>query len=105
MADVLRTAVIVIATVAAIVVPFVVVPEIFERRGGYNPRSGFVRGVVWASFFAIILIPAIASGFLFSVTNPVDWLLFFVAMIVAILFDYYRLNPEKAPWGRRTSER
>ena len=99
MADVLQAAGIVIATVAAIVVPFVVIPEILERKGGYSPRSGFVRAVVWASFLAIILVPAIASGFLFSVTNLVDWLLFLVAMAVAVLYDYFRLNPEKVPWA------
>ncbi|HEX9341010.1 MAG TPA: hypothetical protein VF992_07580 [Thermoplasmata archaeon] len=105
MADLLQTGGIVIATVAAIVVPFVVVPEILERRGGYNPRSGIVRGVVWASFLAIVLVPAIASGFLFSVTNPVDWLIFLLAMAVAVLYDYYRLNPEKVPWARPKPDR
>ena len=103
MADLLQAAGIVIATVAAIVVPFVVIPELLERKGGYNPRGAFVRGVVWASFFAIILVPAIASGFLFSVTNLVDWILFLVAVAVAVLYDYYRLNPDKVPWVRRRS--
>ncbi|HYU05830.1 MAG TPA: hypothetical protein VEM77_01450 [Thermoplasmata archaeon] len=103
MADLLQAAGIVIATVAAVVVPFVVVPEVLERKGGYNPRSGFVRGVVWASFLAIVLVPAIASGFLFSVTNPADWLIFLVAIAVAVLYDYYRLNPDKAPWVRSRS--
>ncbi|HYV07969.1 MAG TPA: hypothetical protein VEL81_00105 [Thermoplasmata archaeon] len=103
MADLLQTAGIVLATVAAIVVPFVVVPEILERKGGYNPRSGFVRGIVWASFLVIILVPAIASGFLFSVTNVVDWLLFLIAMAVAVLYDYYRLNPDKVRWVRSRS--
>ena len=105
MVDILQAAGIVTATVAAIIVPFVVVPEILERRGGYNPRSAFVRGVVWVSFFAILLIPAAASGFLFSVTNLVDWLLFFVAVVVAILYDYYRLNPDKGPWARSRLDR
>ena len=105
MADVLQSAGIVIATVAAIVVPFVVVPELLERKGGYNPRSGFVRGVVWASFFAIILVPAIVSGLLFSIGNPVDWLLFIVVIIVAVLYDYYRLNPDKTPWAKARTPR
>lgn len=83
----------------AIVVPFVIIPEILERRG-YNPRSGFVRAVAWATFLTIVLIPAASSGFLISVTNPADWVLFVVAMIVAILYDYYRLNPERVPWLR-----
>ncbi len=92
-----------IATVVAIVVPFLVVLEILERKGGYNPRSGFVRAVVWASFLAIVLVPAIASGFLASVGNPADWLIFLVAMAVAVLYDYYRLNPERVPWARSHS--
>ncbi len=103
MADLLGTAGIVIATVVALIVPFVVVPEILERKGGYHPRSGFVRAVVWASFLAIVLGPAIASGFLSSVGNPADWLIFLVAMAVAVLYDYYRLNPDKIPWARSHS--
>ena len=83
----------------AIVVPFVVVPEILERRG-YNPRSAFVRAIAWATFLAIVLVPAASSGFLGSVGNPADWVIFLVAMLVAILYDYYRLNPEKVPWLR-----
>jgi len=90
------------AMAVAIVVPFVVIPEILERRG-YNPRSGFVRAIAWATFLAIVLIPAASSGFLISVANPADWLLFLVAMSVAILYDYYRLNPEKVPWARARS--
>ena len=99
MADLITTLVIVAGTFAAILVPFVAVPEILERNG-YEPRSGFVRGVVWASFLAIVLIPAAASGFLFSVTNPADWVLFLVGLVVAVLYDYYRLNPDKRPWAR-----
>ncbi len=90
------------AMAVAIVVPFVVIPEILERRG-YNPRSGFVRAIAWATFLAIVLIPAASSGFLISVANPADWLLFLVAMSVAILYDYYRLNPDKVPWARARS--
>jgi len=99
MADLLTTVGIVAATFAAILVPFVVVPEVFERLG-HNPRRAFVRGVVWALFLAIVLIPAAATGFLFSVTNLVDWILFVLALVVAILYDYYRLNPTKIPWAR-----
>lgn len=87
------------AVAVAIVVPFVVVPEILERRG-YNPRSAFVRAIAWVTFLAIVLVPAASSGFLISVANPADWVLFLVAMIVAILYDYYRLNPERVPWLR-----
>ena len=99
MADTATTVWIVAATIAAIVVPFVVVPEIFERLG-YHPRRAFVRGVVWALFLAIVLVPAAATGFLFSVTNVADWVLFVLALTVAILYDYYRLNPTKVPWAR-----
>jgi small-conductance mechanosensitive channel len=87
------------ATVAAIVIPFVVVPEILERKG-YNIRSRFVRGIVWVSFLAIVLVPAAARGYLMSVTNLADWLILAVALVVAVLYDYYRLNPEKIPWAR-----
>jgi len=87
------------AIAVAIVVPFVIIPEILERRG-YNPRSRFVRAAVWVTFLAIVLVPAASSGFLISVGNPVDWLIFLGAMIVAILYDYYRLNPDKVPWIR-----
>lgn len=99
MEDYARGVLVVGATSAAIVIPFLIVPEVLERRG-YDPRSRFVRALVWASFLAIVLIPAAASGLLLSVTNPVDWLIFGGAMIVAILYDYYRLNPSKVPWGR-----
>lgn len=87
------------AIIAAIIVPFVVVPEILERYG-YNPRSRFVRAVVWISFLGIVLVPATASGFLSSVGNPADWTIFVLAVLVAILYDYYRLNPDKVPWAR-----
>ena len=99
MVDYARGLLVVGATSAAILVPFLLVPEFLERRG-YNPRSRFVRALVWSAFLAIVLIPAAASGLLVTVTNPVDWLIFGVAMIVAILYDYYRLNPGKVPWAR-----
>ena len=99
MEDLLRSAIIVAATSAALLVPFVVIPEILERRG-YNSRGRLVRGIVWISFLVIILVPSAAGGFLFSVGNPADWGIFALAMIVAILYDYYRLNPTKVPWAR-----
>lgn len=99
MTDILNTAEIVAATFAAVLFPFVVVPEVLERLG-YNPRRAFVRGIVWASFLAIVLIPAAATGFLFSVSNPADWVIFVLALVVAMLYDYYRLNPTKVPWAR-----
>ena len=100
MADLLVNAIIIVAAFAAVLVPFVVLPELLERAG-YNPRSVSARGIVWVSFLVIVLVPAIATGFLFSVRNPVDWLLFVVFLIVAILYDYYRLNPDRIPWARR----
>ncbi|MGI0149134.1 MAG: hypothetical protein ACREDF_06350 [Thermoplasmata archaeon] len=90
---------VIVATCVAVLGPFLVIPEVLERKG-YNPRSRFVRGIVWASFLAILFVPAAASGFAFSVRNVADWLIFVVAMTVAILYDYYRLNPDKVPWGR-----
>ena len=87
------------AIAATILFSFVVVPELMERRG-YNPRSGFVRGLVWTSFLLIVFLPALISGYIFSVRNPADWVIFGLAMAVAILYDYYRLNPEKIPWAR-----
>src|SRR5213080_2681887 len=87
------------AICASIIGPFVVVPEILERMG-LNPRSGVVRGLVWTTFLLILFVPATLSGFVFTVRNPVDWVIFAVAMTVAILYDYYRLNPQKVPWVR-----
>jgi hypothetical protein len=86
------------ATIFALVVSYVVVPEILER-GGYNPRSAKVRAAVWVTFLAIVLIPAAVSGFLFSVSIG-DWIIPLVAMTVAILYDYYHLNPNQIPWNR-----
>jgi hypothetical protein len=87
------------AIAATILWSFVVVPELMERRG-FNPRSGFVRGLVWISFLLIVFLPAVVTGYVFSVRNPADWVIFGLAMTVAILYDFYRLNPEKIPWAR-----
>lgn len=87
------------AVIATILFSFVVVPEILERRG-YNPRSARVRAIVWLSFLAIVFLPAAITGFLLSVANPADWLYLIVALTVAILYDYYRLNPSQIPWFR-----
>ena len=96
--DLWREAIIVAATIVAVLVPFLVVPELLQRRG-YNPRTAFVRGIVWASFLAIVLIPAAAVGYVFSI-SPVQWLLGLCFLTIAVLWDYYRLNPEKVPWLR-----
>src|SRR5437867_13019362 len=87
------------AICASIIGPFVVVPEILERMG-LNPRSGVVRGLVWTTFLLLLLVPAILSGFVFTVRNLVDCVIFAVALTVAILFYYYRLNPQKVPRAR-----
>jgi len=97
--DLWREAAIVAATIVAVIVPFLIVPELLERSG-YNPRSAFVRGIVWTSFLIIVLVPAAAVGYVFSITNPVEWLLGLGFLTIAILWDYYRLNPEKVPWLR-----
>jgi len=34
------------------------------------------------------------------VRNVADWAYLAVGLLVAILYDYYRLNPEKVPWVR-----
>jgi hypothetical protein len=83
----------------AFLVPFAVVPEIMGRKG-YNPRSWAVRRVVWITFLVIVFAPALASGLLLTVRNPADWGILIAALVVAILYDYYRLNPDKVPWGR-----
>jgi len=99
MADVFDLAITFAAVVVAVIVPFLVVPEIMERRG-YNPRSGMVRLLVWTTFLAIVFLPAAAVGYIFTITNPVEWLLGAAFLAVAVLWDYFRLNPEKVPWAR-----
>lgn len=92
---------VVAAVVAAVIFPFVIVPEIVERLG-YNPRAARIRALVWSTFIAVVFIPALAlaRSFLFDV-SAVDWLVFIIAMAVAILYDYYRLNPDRVPRSRR----
>src|SRR5438445_11147306 len=87
------------AICASIIGPFVVLPEILERIG-LNPRGRVVRGLVWTTFLLILFVPAALSGYVFTVRNPVDWVIFAVAMTIAILYDYYRLNPQRVPWVR-----
>jgi hypothetical protein len=99
MADPLAQVAVIATTIGAVVVAFVVVPEILERRG-YDRRSASVRAIVWVSFLAFVFIPAAATGYVFSITNPADWLLGLGFLTVAVLWDYYRLNPEKVPWLR-----
>jgi len=97
--DLIQLLIVFAATASAVLGSFVVVPELLERKG-YNPRSGFVRCFVWASFLLVVFVPAAISGFLFSVRNVADWAYLAVGLLVAILYDYYRLNPEKVPWVR-----
>ena len=97
--DPVQTLIVLAAMIIAVIVPFVVVPEILERKG-FNPRSASVRCLVWISFLLIVFAPAAASGFLFTVRNVADWAYLGVGLLVAILYDYYRLNPQKVPWSR-----
>ena len=99
MADVGATVVVAGATIGTILFSFLILPEILERRG-YDSRSKTVRAAVWLSFLAIVFVPAALVGYISAVTNPVDWILFAGFLTIAILWDYYRLNPEKVPWSR-----
>ncbi len=98
--DLIQLLIVFAATASAVLGSFVVVPELLERKG-YNPRSGFVRCFVWASFLLVVFVPAGISGFLFSVRNVADWAYLAVGLLVAILYDYYRLNPEKVLFSTR----
>ena len=80
----------------AILFPFVVLPEILERWG-YDPKGRFVRILVWTCFLLLVLIPAALSGFLATVTSPVDWLILAGAILVAVVWEYYRLHPGSFP--------
>lgn len=80
----------------AILFPFVVVPEILERWG-YDPKGRFVRLIVWATFLILVLLPAAVSGFLATVTSPVDWLILLGAILFAMFWEYYRLHPGRFP--------
>ena len=80
----------------AILFPFVVVPEILERRG-VDPKGRSARIVVWTIFLILVLVPAALSGFLFTVTNPGDWIILIGAIALAMLWEYYRLHPGEFP--------
>ena len=89
------------AVFIAIIVPFVIVPEIAERTGR-NRRSAHVRLAVWVTFLLILFVPAIAlAPGLLGGASWADWLVFGGAMAVAILYDYYRLNPDRHPLVRQ----
>jgi hypothetical protein len=80
----------------AILFPFVVVPEIMERAG-YDPGGRFVRILVWACFLILVLVPAALSGFLATITSPIDWLILVFALVFAALWEYHRLHPRAFP--------
>ncbi len=80
----------------AIIFPFLVVPEVLERWG-YDPKSRFVRALVWATFLTLVLVPAALSGFLATVTSPGDWLILTGAILLAVFWEYYRLHPGRFP--------
>lgn len=87
------------AVIATILFAFVVLPELLERRGvpWSSPRT---RLVVWAVFLGILLVPAALTGFLFALTVG-DGVLLAAALVVAVLYDFFRLNPDRIPWRRR----
>ncbi len=89
---------VVLAVAAALLIPFVVVPAVLERLGR-NPRGGSVRAAVWLAFLVLLLVPAALTGFLARLAVA-DWVVLGFALAIAILYDYYRLNPEKFPWRR-----
>ena len=93
MADLLVVSVLV---AVAIVVPFVVVPEILERWG-YDPRSRFVRLLVWSCFALLLVVPVLLSGSAPTVFGAGQWLLLFAAVAFAMLWEYYRLHPGEFP--------
>ena len=80
----------------AILFPFLVVPELLERWG-FDPKSRFVRLVVWSCFVLLLLVPAALSGALWNVLGPADWIFLFGAVAFAMLWEYYRLHPGKFP--------
>jgi hypothetical protein len=80
----------------AILVPFVVLPEILERWG-YEPRSRFVRLLVWSCFVLLLLVPVVLSGTAGTVFGAGQWLLLFGAVSFAMLWEYYRLHPGTFP--------
>ncbi len=80
----------------AIIFPFVLVPEILERWG-YDPKARFVRAIVWTTFLLLVLIPAAVSGYLATVTSPVDWFILVGVIVVAMAWEYYRLHPGEFP--------
>ncbi len=80
----------------AILVPFVVVPEVLERWG-YDPKTRFVRLLVWSCFAILVVVPAVLSGALWTALGPGDWLLLFGAVVFAMLWEYYRLHPGTFP--------
>src|SRR5438046_10392571 len=82
--DPVQTLIVFAAMAIAVIMPFVVVPEILERKG-FNPKSGSVRSLVWVSFLLIVFVPAVASGFLFSVRTLADWANLGVGLMLAIL--------------------
>lgn len=80
----------------AILFPFVVVPEILERWG-YDPKSRFVRLLVWTVFTVFLLVPATLSGALWTAVTPGDAVIAIFAVTLAILWEYHRLHPGEFP--------
>ncbi len=80
----------------AILFPFLVVPEVLERWG-YDPKSRFVRALVWATFVLFLAVPAVLSGSVWSALSPAEWLLLLIALTFAGLWEYHRLHPDTFP--------
>lgn len=80
----------------AVLFPFVVVPEILERWG-YDPRSRFVRLVVWSTFVLLIVLPGVLAGSLWTAVGAGDVLILIGAVAFAMLWEYHRLHPGEFP--------
>ncbi len=80
----------------AILFPFLIVPEILERWG-YDPKSRFVRILVWSVFVLFLVVPAVLSGALWTALSAAEWLVLLIAVILASLWEYHRLHPDTFP--------
>lgn len=69
------------------------------ERFGYDSRSLGVRPVIWAAFLGLVFVPAAATGFLFGLTGG-EVLLLSAALLVAAVYDCYRLRPARWPGSK-----
>src|SRR5438132_13283980 len=82
--DPVQTLIVFAAMAIAVIMPFVVVPEILAGKG-FNPKSGSVRSLVSVSFLLIVFVRAVASWFRFSLRNLAAWAYLPVGLVLAIL--------------------